>query len=200
MNNWGSILAFTFLPGKNIPVISFHGDSDSTVAADSSYGGCSGPQLSYGSILIHEKMQTWGTCNQTNIKPGGGHGVYTGTSAQTSFRVGKAACFFKSIMCNSCMSYYTTDSIPATCSGSLSIEDSQQHAQYILYPNPAHTVLYIESSVDGNTQFRISDMTGNIYPAEVHWNVISVENLPDGIYVLQIRQKNEIVYLKFVKN
>lgn len=115
-NDWGAMLKASMQPAEMLPMVSFHGDADPTVAIDSSFGGgCIHIEKSYGSRAMHNLLLSNGVCSDLSVKPGGGHGVYQDSIVGVPFRVGRAACFFKSLFCNTCSSFYQTDSIPASC-------------------------------------------------------------------------------------
>lgn len=199
-NNWGGIPKDVFQESEAIPTISFHGDADLIVPVDSAYGSsCVNPLYIYGSNLIHQKLSQWGICSQTIIKPGGDHGIYDETQAGTNFRVGKASCFFKSIMCGICYSDYTTDSIPATCSNTLSFSEIDQG--YSIYPNPAHSVLFIKSAIPpGDEIVNIYHSNGKLVLASPVKNEISLGDLSDGVYFLEILHNNQPYRYRFIKN
>lgn len=200
-NNWGGVARDFFESGEALPTISFHGDADPTVDIDSALGNsCVNPPYVYGSNLIHQKLSQWGVCSQTVVKIGGDHGIYNNSLQAIDFRVAKASCFFKSVMCNVCFSDYTTDSIPATCSTTLSLEEENNYHPYTVYPNPVQTVLYVQPSAnDAKLDLYIYDLAGKIQQISFGKNEISVQNLTNGIYVLQVRDGEEIRNYKFVK-
>jgi predicted esterase len=201
-NNWGGVAKNFFEANEAVPTISFHGDADPTVDVDSAYGNsCVNPPIVYGSNLIYQKMLSWGICNSTSIKIGGGHGVYNTTADDINFRTGKASCFFKSVMCGSCFSYYTTDSIPANCSITLSANTEEQPSPFTVYPNPAQTVLYVKPSDPTMvTDLYIYNLEGKVQQISFGKNEIYVQGLTPGIYILQIRDGDSITTHKFVKN
>jgi poly(3-hydroxybutyrate) depolymerase len=200
-NNWGGVARDFFEPSEALPTINFHGDADPTVDVDSALGNsCVNPPYVYGSNLIHQKLTQWGVCSQTVIKIGGGHGIYLSSTAATDFRIGKASCFFKSIMCDVCFSDYTTDSIPATCSTTLSL-DNESLQEFSLYPNPVQTTLFVKPLLqDKFVDLFIYDLNGKIKQISFGKNEISVAGLSNGIYVLQVRDGEKIQSYKFVKN
>lgn len=200
-NNWGGVARDFFESNEALPTISFHGDADPTVDIDSAFGNsCVNPPYVYGSNLIHQKLTQWGICSQTIVLPGGGHGIYNNSQASIDFRIAKASCFFKSVMCDVCFSDYTTDSIPATCSTTLSVNDEQTH-EFSLYPNPAQTTLFVKPLVPGKmVDLYIYDLNGKIKQISFGKNDISVLGLTNGVYVLQVRDGEKISSYKFVKN
>lgn len=199
-NNWGGIPKDVFQESEAIPTISFHGDADLIVPVDSAFGSsCVNPPYVYGSNLIHQKLSQWGICSQTIIKPGGDHGVYDKTQAATNFRIGKASCFFKSIMCGTCYSDYTTDSIPATCSTTLSVNDNDQN--YSIYPNPAHETLFINANIAAVDELAyLYNSSGKLILVSPVNNEITLTALSDGIYFLEIRHNGQAFRYRFIKN
>ncbi len=201
-NNWGGVARDFFEAGEALPTISFHGDADVTVDIDSAFGSsCVNPPYVYGTNLIHQKLSQWGICNQAVVKIGGGHGIYNNSLPAIDFRIAKASCFFKSVMCGVCVSDYTTDSIPATCSTTLSLNNESENLNYSIYPNPVQTTLYVQStSTDAKVDLYIYDMNGKIQQISFGKNEISVQNLVNGVYVLQVRSGDDIHTYRFVKN
>ncbi|MEN1786083.1 MAG: alpha/beta hydrolase fold domain-containing protein, partial [Bacteroidota bacterium] len=105
-NNWGSVIAPSFDSLRNVSIISFHGEQDPIIDIDLNPMTFRG-----GSRWIYQATTNFGYCNSLNMDSLGGHGVYG-----YDFRVEKAACFFKSVFCNTCTSISTFDSTPANCS------------------------------------------------------------------------------------
>lgn len=199
-NNWGAVGKDFFDEDEALPTISFHGDADPTVNVDSGFGAsCTNPFYTYGSNLIHQKLTEWGICSQTVIKIGGDHGIYNNSFASINFRIGKASCFFKSVMCNVCYSDYTTDSIPATCSTTLSIDEFDNDA-YTVYPNPVANIIHV-TNINSNSDFSISilNMQGQLLTTVEHKDEISVQHLPDGLYILRVHDGMKAYSYKFVK-
>jgi len=108
-NNWGAVSPGVLNPEDLIPMISFHGELDKVVSIDkSSFTG-------YGSRTLHNMLNEQGVCNDLTIDPTGGHGIYL-TEEGAIFRVGRAACFFKSLFCDTCSNFFSTETVPANCS------------------------------------------------------------------------------------
>jgi len=92
-----------------VPMVAFHGDQDTTVPIDTGEMGFS------GSRVISNLLDFNDVCFDLTVEPGGGNGIYTNVSG-TEFRVGRASCFFKSIMCDNCTDFNATTRIDANCS------------------------------------------------------------------------------------
>lgn len=108
-NNWGAVSPGVLFSQALVPMISFHGELDKVVSIDTSRS------TGYGSRTLHAMLIEQGVCNDLTIDPAGGHGVYT-TEEGTTFRVGRAACFFKSLFCDTCSNFSATEAVPADCS------------------------------------------------------------------------------------
>jgi hypothetical protein len=108
-NNWGAVAPGVLNPEELIPMISFHGELDQVVSIDT------GQFTGYGSRVLHNMLNEQGICNDFTIDPKGGHGIYRKKEGVV-FRVGRAACFFKSLFCDSCADFFATEISPANCS------------------------------------------------------------------------------------
>ena len=108
-NFMGAILPVVFNSGDLIPTISFHGDLDTTVPIGKNI------MTGFGSRPIHEMLTEAGVCNDLTVVPNGGHGIYR-SKKDVDFRINRVACFFKSLICNSCVDFMAEESIPAACS------------------------------------------------------------------------------------
>ena len=108
-NFMGAILPVVFNSGKLIPTISFHGDLDTTVPIGKNI------MTGYGSRPIHELLTKAGVCNDLTVVPKGGHGIYR-SKKDVDFRINRVACFFKSIIHNTCVDFISEERVPATCS------------------------------------------------------------------------------------
>ena len=107
-NFMGAISPIVFESGELIPTISFHGELDTTVPIGKSL------KIGFGSRPIHELLSKAGVCNDLTVVPDGGHGIYR-SQKDVDFRINRVACFFKSLICNSCVDFVALESIPATC-------------------------------------------------------------------------------------
>ncbi len=115
-NNWGSIRGAAIQVEEMVPSIAFHGALDNTVRIDIT------PQGSYGSGAIHDLLLANGVCSEITVDPQGGHAIYLDQTG-TEFRVARASCFFKSVLCDDCDSFYTEEQVFADCSVSTSVDN-----------------------------------------------------------------------------
>lgn len=198
-NDWGAMLKTSMQPSEILPMVSFHGEADSTVAIDSSLGGgCIHVDKSYGSGAMHDLLISNGVCSDLSVKPGGGHGIYQDSLVGVPFRVGRAACFFKSLFCNNCSSNYQTDSIPANCNLALSITENETDHLIQVYPNPFTHKLTI-LNVDGTENYLLLNQLGQIIYAGNQIQEQSFDKLESGIYFLSITTPNYFRTYKLIK-
>jgi len=198
-NDWGAMLKTSMQPSEMLPTVSFHGDADSTVAIDSTLGGgCIHVEKSYGSRAMHNLLIANGICSDLSVKQGGGHGVYQDSIFGTPFRVGRAACFFKSLFCNNCSSFYQIDSIPANCSITTGIEDIITGSKIHIYPNPFFDKITV-ANIEGNEVFTLFNPLGQIIYKGQSIQKQGFSDLPNGIYFLKIETSKTMKTLKLIK-
>jgi poly(3-hydroxybutyrate) depolymerase len=187
-NNWGFATGPFMQVDEMVPTISFHGELDTTVPIDTTIGG------GLGSRPIHNILTSNGICSELNVDSDGGHGIYRGPVVD-AFRAGRASCFFKSIFCNTCSSLSTTDSIPATCSITTSVEQSHVEDGLMVYPNPFSDRFHIDG-LQETENFVLLNAVGKIEYQGKAIQHMSFAQLPKGIYFLPISRQN---YARIVK-
>jgi hypothetical protein len=196
-NNWGAVLEQNLQVEEMVPMVSFHGDADATVAIDSAYGGgCAQDLLSNGSRVLHARLVQNGICSDLSVRPGGGHGVYK-DSLGTLFRVGRIACFFKSLFCSDCQNAYQIDSIPANCGLDASITNNELNL-YSVYPNPFSGKFQI-SGLKGNEIFELIEQTGRTIYLGKNVDEFSSIVLKSGIYFLTIQIGDQVSRFKLLR-
>ncbi len=198
-NDWGAMLKTSMQTNEMLPMVSFHGDEDSTVAIDSTFGGgCIHLEKSYGSRAMHNLLISKGVCSDLSVKIGGGHGVFQDSIFGTPFRVGRAACFFKSLFCNTCSSFYQEDSVAANCNVTTGIPNTIADSKIKIYPNPFVDRINI-SDHTGDQKFMLLNQLGqNIYSGH-SIQAQDFSTLPNGIYFLKIETSKTTTTLKLVK-
>jgi hypothetical protein len=187
MNNWGAIGKDFIQPNEMVPMIAFHGDADGTVDIDSAFANsCVNPPLLYGSRSLYNLFTNAGICADLSVKIGGGHGVYRYNG--NNFRIDRTSCFFKSVMCNTCTNFYSTDSIPAICSAATDISENLENEKgFNVYPNPsaedftlsfdnasAKTVTLINAIGQVVQRFTIADKQAVVSPAVAGLYIVTV--------------------------
>ncbi len=180
-----------------LPTVAFHGELDTTVKidADNSF-------LHYtlnGSRSIHNDLIAKTVCSELTVDTIGGHGIFR--NASSVFRAGRASCFFKSIFCNTCTNFYTTDSIPSTCSSPVSINENYFDPNIKVYPNPFDNSIKIEG-VKGALDITIYNSFGQLVHKDEKSNGEVYINLMPGIYFLSTKhlESNKIFTTKLIKN
>lgn len=185
-NDWGAMLKTSMQQSEMLPMVSFHGEADSTVVIDSSFGGgCVHVDKSYGSRAMHNLLLSNGVCSDLSVRPNGGHGVYQDSLIGVPFRVGRAACFFKSLFCNNCVSNYQTDSIPANCNLTSNLIDNEINNVIQVYPNPFKDKLTILNIV-GTEKYLLFNQLGQVIYEGNQIQEQNFEKLECGIYFLTI--------------
>ena len=198
-NDWGAMLKESMQSSEMLPTVSFHGDADSTVLVDSSFGGgCLHLEKSYGSRAMHQLLIANGICSDLSVKIGGDHGVYQDSIFGVPFRVGRAACFFKSLFCNDCANFYQTDSIGASCSIPSAINNINNHNNYTIYPNPFSAYINI-SGINENEIYTLIDIFGKTHFIGRNIQNINLSYLQNGFYYLKIDNYNSSSIIKLVK-
>lgn len=198
-NDWGAMLKESIQPSEMLPMVSFHGDADSTVAIDSTFGGgCIHLEKSYGSRAMHNLLIENGVCSDLSVKIGGGHGVYQDSIFGTPFRVGRVACFFKSVFCNNCTSFYQEDSIPANCSTIAAIDDPISESEIHIYPNPFFDKLTL-ADAQGNEVFTLFNQLGQIIYQGQSIEKQDFSDVKEGVYFLKIETSTRTRTLKLVR-
>lgn len=197
-NNWGAVLEQNLQVSEMVPMVSFHGDADETVAIDSAYGGgCAQDILSNGSRVLHTRLIQNGICSDLSVRPGGGHGVYE-DSLGTLFRVGRVACFFKSLFCSNCQNAYQIDSVPASCGLDAEI-DIQSSSSYSVYPNPFSEKIHI-LGLNGNEHFELIDQRGRLLYQGENLEELNQFDLKTGFYFLSISNGVNKARFKILKS
>lgn len=196
-NNWGGVAESEVDVEEMIPTVAFHGGQDTLVPIDSD------PSLAHytlvGSRAMHNKLTANTICSELTVDTTGGHGIYR--NASSVFRAQRASCFFKRIFCNTCSSFYTTDSIPSNCSAPSGVDEYSFGPMIQVYPNPFDHSIKIDG-IEGVFQLKIYNSFGQlVYQNEQSNSLVQLDLLP-GIYFLNIKQpeSNRTFTTKLTKN
>lgn len=197
-NNWGAIGKDFIQPAEMLPMIMFQGDQDPTVDIDSSFSNsCVSPPLMYGPRSLYTLLTNFGVCSELTVKIGGGHGVYTSTPAQDRFRVNRASCFFKSVFCNTCSNFYTTDSIAASCR-LINGTNNLQGNNIKVYPNPFVNTLTL-LNLQGYETIELTNQLGQVFYNGRAVPTHDFSWLAPGIYFLKIATDSSANIIKLIK-
>jgi alpha/beta hydrolase fold/Secretion system C-terminal sorting domain len=196
-NNWGGIVDTEVDGNEMLPTVAFHGELDSTVFIDAN-----NTFLHYtlnGSRAIHDELIANNVCSELTVDTVGGHGIFR--NASSVFRAGRASCFFKSIFCNTCSDFYSTDSIAATCSSPLGLNENEGVSALQVYPNPVVNDFTIEGLV-GTLDIKIYNAFGQlVFMAQTDNKTVDIDLTP-GLYFLQVKsmETNRWYVHKIIKN
>jgi hypothetical protein len=67
-----------------------------------------------------------------------------------------------------------------------------------IHPNPATTTLQIEE-ISAFDEVSIIDFQGKVYPTPRSENVLTIESLPPGVYIIRVSNDERNFYHRFVK-
>ncbi len=85
------------------------------------------------------------------------------------------------------------------------VDENNEDNALTIYPNPATNQLNLIADVNGTMEIVVSDITGNIVIKQLVVNngfdkqIINIDNLAGGIYVVSASHKGKIIQSKFVK-
>lgn len=79
------------------------------------------------------------------------------------------------------------------------IDFSDKKSELVVYPNPANTFITIQGDFNTNTQYEIANLQGQLVQEGILGTIINIENLPSGLYYLQLKNKDSFSYTKFLK-
>ncbi|MCC6370942.1 MAG: T9SS type A sorting domain-containing protein [Bacteroidia bacterium] len=195
-NNWGAVAQSEMDVNEMLPTVAFHGAQDTTVLIDTDNSF-----LHYqldGSRSIHYKLIAQNICSEISIDLNGEHGIYR--NASSVFRAQRASCFFKSIFCNNCSNFYSTDSIPTNCSSPLGVNHFNQEVEITVYPNPFGNGFKMDG-VNGVCDVRIYNSFGQLVYHNEKSNGLVVLDVMPGMYFLNLRQAglDKIITKKLIK-
>ncbi|MCA6362990.1 MAG: carboxylesterase family protein [Bacteroidetes bacterium] len=203
-NNWGGIPSSYVSAAESVPMVAFHGDADQTVNIDSEIkANCPGsaPRVVVGSRGLQNILAGYGVCYDLTVKPGGGHGVYRSSLQQIEFRVARASCFFRSIFCNTCTSFYATSTVIPDCSPALRLTGEAETPVVlpVAYPNPVADRLTLSAPTGQPVMCRIFNTAGQCVLEVSTTREIDCSSLSEGAYVLMIADAEKTTPFRFVK-
>jgi len=93
------------------------------------------------------------------------------------------------------------DNFKVTKSANLSTDNFSQN-QFLIYPNPAQSILNIESKTSLVIDtLRIYDLFGKLLLEKTqNTNQVTVENLSNGVYIIEVASEGKTYKNKFIKN
>ncbi|RME92077.1 MAG: T9SS C-terminal target domain-containing protein [Bacteroidetes bacterium] len=191
-NNWGSTLSQYMQPEEMRPMVSFHGELDTTVPIENGLGGM------IGSRLLHERLLDNGICSELTVKPDAEHGFFRDAAGE-AFRVARASCFFRSLLCDSCTDFYTTEPVAAHCVDVVATEEVEmEQFKFRVHPNPYTHEFRIQGG-SADASFELVSLDGKLLHRGHVDESQALYALPVGIYLLRIHSDGQCQVLKLVK-
>ncbi|MEM9822709.1 MAG: T9SS type A sorting domain-containing protein, partial [Bacteroidota bacterium] len=102
-----------------------------------------------------------------------------------NFRVGKTACFFKSIFCDECESISTDAPIAPNCSTLTSVVENSANENILVFPNPFQDKIEI-AGLKGDELFILNDISGRTLYQGYRLEALNSITFHSGVYVLGI--------------
>lgn len=226
-NNWGGINLNYFDWTEAVPMVGFHGANDKVVPVevDKKYGDkipeCGMNDSIMGTVGLFDSLTAHNICADISILGGAGHGVWNDSSDGLLFRIGRAACFFKQLMCSTCTpaspyaklvskNHATDYDLPggpelAHCSGGSAPMNGRPdskpdvYGQGIpaVYPNPAagsFQLLHLDQT--HVYEVGLFDLSGRVvrsYANVGKGSDFSLQGVRPGIYLLKITDRTQAV-------
>ena len=189
-NNWGAVSASLIDADEMLPMVSFHGELDTTVEIDSTSDGF------LGSRSIHQRLVVNSVCSDLTVKPDGGHGFYP-TSLADAFRVERGSCFFRSLFCQNCTTFSSTDKTYPDCAPVISTQEYTSSA-LSFYPQPVDEILQI-NGLKGTEMFILYNSAGWIVSSGKLEPQQDWSHLESGLYIMKILTESDILSQKLIK-
>jgi acetyl esterase/lipase len=190
-NQWGASVDSATTPDELIPMISFHGALDTVVPIGE------GDLGTIGSQILHDRLIANGICSDFTLDPEGGHVVYY-TLEGRKFMINRTSCFFKSLFCDDCSDFFSTEPVLADCSGALNINESSLQNEVSVYPNPFKDQLSF-NNLSGNEYFYLYNIQGQVIYEGTDIQSQSFDQLSSGLYLLRVLQDDQQQTLKLYK-
>ncbi|MBV1922717.1 MAG: carboxylesterase family protein [Flavobacteriaceae bacterium] len=191
LNQWGSGPDIAMTPSELKPMVSFHGALDQVVPIGEGGFG------TIGSQLIHERLIDNGICSDFTLDPQGNHVVYNTLEGRT-FMMNRTSCFFKSLFCDSCSDFFSTEMVEPNCSGILNTNDLDELNETTVFPNPFKNQLNF-SSLNGNEYFLMYDVHGHLIYEGLNIHLQDFQKLSRGMYLIKMQDENHTQSFKLIK-
>ena len=204
LNSCGGIIDSAFIqPNELVPTISFHDDNDCMVPFNrgsviNCTGNCYNLYAVNGSNHVHKRITNLGGCSELNHVIGSNqHCGYPGGNL-----LNRSACFFKSILCNTCASGENTNVSAAKNCDNLAAGSSYKteiHEPKIWYSSSQKSILFeLEEPV--KSPLLLFDLSGRLVYAgtllgETYFS-IATQHMVNGIYFLKMEMNGKITYRK----
>lgn len=225
-NNWGGIGYSFYDAAEAVPMVAFHGTNDKVVPCflDKKYNdkvpACGQNDSILGSGGLAVALEAAGKCYDVTLFEGAGHGIWPDNTPNAvkrkalTFRIERAACFFKSLMCDDIPCISTNPPLRVAAEDKT---DTLAWPYAHCYPNPGLVHMPWPDSKDGllihpnpaNGYFRINagpptmpftvslyDNTGRLvktYQDVNSGSLLPTERLAPGLYLVVARTAPNII-------
>jgi acetyl esterase/lipase len=198
---WGAILdTMAIDSGDNTAVLLIHGDRDSTVPIDiaPAFFNPAFPTL-YGSRAITPRINRMGMTAELEVYEGLDHNFYYTGSVFPNTYWDTLANHGINFLCR----------FNTYCDASLinviAVDKQNAIQSFKLFPNPAHdelTVIFDQFYNNSDVEAQLFNLQGQVIPAPRTLSgqsaTFNVQNLPNGIYLIQIKTPNGFATQKIV--
>lgn len=212
-NMWGGMVDTAFVNiNEVVPSIGFYGISDGVIPP---YSGniqfCDNFAQIFGAAGMAEFYDNNNICNVLHQNPLEGHEAY-----EPSYVCGNIACFFKSVLCNTCSSALFHNEL-ASCSEDIVIDTTetdtttettlileQELSSLSMFPNPTSSRINCQLNANWteNAQMSICNMAGVLVDVPVNRTgntcYADISALPAGVYLLRIVEGKRLATGSFV--
>jgi len=205
LNECGGVTDTAFLKADTpIPIIAFHGSHDKIVPIDTGrILNCYKPNMYHfiaGSSAIHQTIATQGICSELNIYVKGRHCPYTNDSLVAM----RAACFFKSIMCNTCITKVQEGEVWPSCNTISNTSNQYNNLNFTVFPNPTADKIVIQSHQPKlkPLTFKILSISGKLITTGTITNSeteVDISDCDSGLYYLITMNAHTLEAKKIIK-
>lgn len=175
INICGAVGKRSWIDAADEPIVSFHGTADDVVPFGHGWAMVGSFQVAEvdGSSIIHQACDSLGIHNFFRVHLGAGHVPFS-----TSGAVGQAYMDTTEQDIENFIAPLTV------CNpGSVGISDVNNEISFNTYPNPAHTMIYL--NVENLKSYSIQDAIGRVVLVGVE-NNIDISALKDGFYTIKV--------------
>jgi poly(3-hydroxybutyrate) depolymerase len=208
INGCGALARYSWLETGDVPICSIHGTNDGTVKYNRGIVN-PGTPLMYldGSRMVHERACAVGVENKFYTFPGAPHVPYAGNTAYMDttvnfirdFLIGQMGCTDAILQPENAplesaylypINYCDGSPVDEVCIASI---NELSEVSFKIFPNPASSVLNIQSDKSGDYDITIIDLMGRVVYTQNGINgAISVDlsGVKTGNYLVRLTQNN----------
>ncbi len=196
---WGAVYKLSYLqPTPKIPTLLIHGTDDQIVKIGTGqpFSSPTFPVL-YGSLPIHNRMDSLQIYNEFYPYQGQGHLIYGIPTITVTF----PNQYWNPIFTQGKNFLYTI--LGQLC---VATDTPQSKQEITVFPNPATDRLYIKltNSTVTNTDIsiQVTDIQGKVFLTKnniIDETELNIANLPKGVYIITLQNNQTLFHSKFLK-